>query len=291
MSSINDIPYGTILYWSVYFSDLSHSINFFFLLFAIPIGVLSNVLAFFIYSRKRLNKCNVGFFNRCISVANAWTLLFILLMNSSLFFPFDFNTDSNWICAFTMFARKSLRQLSPMIEVLYTFDRFLCVIFPGKFQFLNKNSNIFGLIVIIFVFLMLTSLENVFYYVEVNNSSYISVDNVTKYWISKSCTAAEAITLTSDQLVSAVRCFIPLITTSILGFLMVRRLNESSKIRSSSHQCEKTSREHHFAMTRVFINIMFAVCNVPVAVMYIVKDAYYYTNKHDMTYIWIEFVW
>jgi hypothetical protein len=289
----SDIPFGTYLYWNVYYTNLTNTMNFYFFAFAMPIGALSNLLAFVTYSRKRLNKTNIGYFNRWIAFANIITLLFSFMMNSGLYFPFDVNTFSTPSCQFIMYGRKTMRELSPMLEVLFTFDRYLNVVYPSKSQFLKKNRNIFFMIMVITVILLLVNIENLYFYVDTSHTQFVTVDNETKIYTSKSCTANQWITISSDLVVDSFRCFIPVVLMSVFSFLILRKLKQSSKVRSTINrtQSSQESRDSQFTKTLIHLNACFIVFTMPIAIVYIIKDTYLYTFKADLTYFIMNFAW
>jgi hypothetical protein len=288
--SLADIPYGTLLYWNVYFNNLTNSINYWFLAFAIPIGAVSNLLAYIVYSRKRLNKTNIGFFNKSMAIFNMFTLLFSLLMYSGLFFPFDFNSNSDFSCQFIMYSRKAIREFGPLLETLFTLDQFLNVIYPGKFFFMKKNRNILLIILGILAFLLLVNGVNFEFYVETKRTSFLSTRNLTMMWITKSCMADIVATLTSDMILCTLRCFLPMVVMGILNVFIVRKLKQSSKMRTVDKNSQE-NKDEQFTRTLVRLNALFATLNLPLATIYVIKDAYFYIAKPDMAYILINFAW
>jgi hypothetical protein len=288
--NLSDIPYGTLLYWSVFYTQKANEMNFFFLLFAISVGGLSNLLAYIVYCRPSLNHTNMGFFNRCLAFSNILTLLFSLLMYSGLFVEFDFNTNSNFSCQFIMWFRKSIREFSPVIETVFTVDRFLNVVYPGRFLFTKNNRNVFYVLCGLFVFILLVNAENYLFYVSTSMSVYMSVENVTRVFIQKSCIADEAVTLSSDIILATLRCFLPIMIMVVFNYLIVRKLVESSN-RVHDNKANRERKDRQFTRALMLLNAVFIILNLPLAVVYLIKDVHFYTHSLDMNYILINFIW
>lgn len=295
--TISDIPESSVLYWIVYFEYLTYTINFYFLSIAIPIGCVLNLLALLVFTRPRLNQTNIGFFNSCLSISNILTLVFSLLMYSGLYFSFEFNTHSNASCRFIMYVRKSIRALSPMIETLFTFDRFLSVVFPGKVDIFKKNQNILIALIVLVLLLIPLNAANIAFYVSTSSINYTSYleSNETHQWVFKSCVADPIPTIISDVVVCTLRCFVPFTLMIIFNIFIVRKLWTSriKRATQAATSSARTSRDIQFTQTLIIINALFMFFNFPLAVIYMIKDGYYYANdgRIDKTYVIIEFLW
>ena len=292
-SGLAEIPYGLLLYWKVFYENLANSINFYFLAVAIPFGCLTNLLSFIVFCRKRLNNdSNIGFYNQCFCMSNFITMLFSLLMYSGLFFPFDFNTDSDWSCQFIMYSRKTIRELSPLLELFFTLDRFFRVCSPRKMLFLKKKLNIFIIICIMLASMLAANFANAFFYVKETRSVYLNDLNQSKVLIQKSCVANMTYTLISDFVLCFLRCFFPMIAMTILSILTIRKLNESSKVRTKiTTETKKVNKDNQFTRSLIIVNLFFVIFNFPLAFIYVVKDIYFYAASANYTYIIINFLW
>jgi hypothetical protein len=247
-----------------FFAKINSQLNYYFFSIAIPVGTFFNTLAILVFSRPRLNRTNVGFVSRCLACGNIATLLFMVLVNSDLFFSFDFNTCSDASCAFITYTRKVVRELSPAIETLFTVDRFINVVHPGTRHFLQRNRNIALTILLIIASLMLFNISNVFYFVERRNSSAP---------LASTCSSNMPVFLTSDITRKLLMFFIPVGVMLTLNCLMVRKLKES---RLRSHGTNR-KKECDFNRTLMLLNIIFVLLNFPVSLLFIVKDGYLYT--------------
>ena len=121
-------------------NDLGATIDHYFALITIPVGIIFNTLSVFIFLRKNLNKTNMGFFNFCLSISNSFTLIyFIFVSDSRIFFSYDLKIKNDFLCRIIPFLRRVIREVSPWIEVLITFDRLIYVKFPTRFKFMHKK--------------------------------------------------------------------------------------------------------------------------------------------------------
>jgi hypothetical protein len=290
---LSDIPHDTLVYWFVYFNQLKRTVNFYFLIAITPIGVLSNLLALVIYSRPNLNSTTIGVYNQSISIANVLALIFGFLMYSGLFISFDFNTHSHMSCQAVMFLRKSVHELSPMIETLFTLDRFLIIVYPTRFVFLRKKSISITLILMLVPLLLVMNCMNLFFYSDVVKMEYTSsVTNETKTIVHKLCNAPVGVLISSDVIVDMFRCVFPLVITVVLNILIVRKLHKSSRTTQMSNTNSlRESRDRQFTRSLVFLNLYFAVFNLPRTILVISKDAYYYLHRVDYYYVIINFAW
>jgi hypothetical protein len=273
-SNQSGIPSNSTLFWYLYYNQIASSINYYFAISMVPVGVILNGLAFLIASRKSLNKTNMGFFIRSLSTSNLVTLLFSLFfMQSRLLFNFDFYTYSDVSCRFIMYTRRSIRVLSPMIETLFTVDRFLAVMFPKKFEFLKKNRNVLLSILVIVAIDLISNTLNAFNHVEEISTQFVDSNGLTRMYSKKICTSSDAISFTSDVILIFMRVLIPLAVMGSLNFLICRKLVTSRQsIHSSGSASIKANKDRQFTKNLVLMNVAFIAFNLPKAITYFVKD-------------------
>jgi hypothetical protein len=246
-----------VRYWETYYSNLSDEVDFHFNVILCPFGVIANLLAFLVFTRKRLNTTNMGFFYRMLTFTNITNLLFVLFfMEAKGLFGFDFYTHSNLSCEFIMYGRRLVRELNPMLEALLTTSRFLDVTFPYRFGFMRKNNaNILLIVCTVMACYLLLNMTNLYYFVDREKQV---------------CTASEGVVLASDIILIVLRSFLPLAIMFVLNSFLIRKLLSSTRTK----QCQTPKRDQRFSFTVILMNATFTVFNLPVTLVYIVKHSY-----------------
>ena len=242
-----------------YLNKIYNTMIFYYVLILAPIGIVTNALSVVIFCRKNLNKTNMGFYNICVAVSNIITIFYyIFAQNSTLTLNTDLLTISDISCRLTYFFRRTIREISPAIESLISFDRFLEVFFPRRFPIMRNKKFLMALICLIYFTLCAISFENLLYYLSVT---------VAKNKTTKSCTATRAVSISSDIVSNVLRTYIPLILMVGLDTAIVLKLVKSkSMLKNRDH-----SKENEFTKTVVMISSIFFLLNIPGAVSYIVR--------------------
>ena len=230
----------------VYYSNLAYHFKYHFLFVLTPIGLITNLICIIVFTRRNLNKTNMGFYCMCIAISNMITLLFYMFVTQSKFvLGIELETSSDIACKVIMLLRRTIRELSPAIESLLTIDRFLVVFYPNRFKWINKRRTILIAICAVYFFLVLVSIGNMLYFVA-NNSSSLS---------KKICTSSKWIVLSSDIISTVMRTFLPCSIMFIFNSLMIYRLFKSRTFFASHNR--NLNREHEFTVTVMFINFSF----------------------------------
>jgi hypothetical protein len=264
------------------YDQITKTIDYYFTLFAIPVGIIGNVFTFLIFSRRALNQnTSMGFFNRFLSMSNIITLCFIMFfMQSDLLFRFNFYTYSDSTCKFIIYTRRLIREASPTLEMLVCVDRFLVVIFPAKFALMRKNVNIFFVIIAILLVYSFLNIGNLFFEVRSEQFSILlsnkSVLNITE----KSCHAQTTeLELLSDIILIMLRSFLPLTVMFTLNAIIITKLHTNNKFKTSKNgESSKSKKDFQFTKSVLQMNFVFMIFNIPTAIVYIIKDAYIYSS-------------
>ena len=282
--------------FSAYLNDLGNKIDYYFALITIPIGIIFNTLSVFIFLRKNLNKTNMGFFNFCLSISNSFTLIyFIFVSDSKIFFNYDLKIKHDVLCRIIPFIRRVIREVSPWIEVLITFDRLIYVKFPTRFKFMHKKlilAEIMGLMLLI---LSVISIENFFYSIRTTvkiipapTSKNMTNNTIEpKSDLSSTCTGSNDILLASDLISIILRTFIPIITMVVLNYILISFvLHTKSKMKNNQNKAY-CSRQLNFTLTVIAMDMYFLALNLPVSVMYILR----YAVVSSWSGLLVNFVW
>lgn len=305
--------------WILFYTRLAGQIDLFFNAICTPVGILSNLAAYYIYSRPNLNHCNIGILSRCLCVINIITLFYALFIQQSYqLFGFDFSTYSDTSCQFLMYSRRLIRAFPPMMETLITVDRFVFIVLPCSLvaRFLAQRANLAFIIYVIIFFYMLIHIENLYYYIHTSSvndtasSSFIQHRHHPTNLTNRLCVAPYNIVLAGDVIMILLRSFIPITIMLILNWLIVRKLMNSRKviaknlIRSSNNILKRdsvcttinkrnsTKREARLTKSIILMNVTFIIFNVPTSIVYAIRHAYLISDATtELDLIKLEFAW
>ena len=245
-----------------FLNDIYDTMLFYYVVILAPIGIVANALSVVLFSRKNLNKTNMGFYGVSAAVSNIITLFyFIFAQNSTITLNTDLLTVSDISCRLTWFFRRTIRQITPAIESLVSFDRFFEVFFPRRFPIMRNKKFLMALICVIYFILSGLNFTNLLYYL---NVSYSSNKTTT------SCTAARWVSVSSDIVANSLRIYIPLILMVSLNTMIVVKLVKSKSMLKNRDQ----SKENEFTRTVTSISSIFFLLNFPAGVSYIVRIVY-----------------
>jgi hypothetical protein len=243
---------------------------FYYLVIPLPFGIVTNMIAIFIFRRPNLNKTAMGTYSSFICCGNITALVFFtLIQNSSVTLGVDLLTSSDPACRLIYFFRRAIRETSPMIETLLTVDRFIEVFYPMKFSFLKRKLVILGLVLTGCALLFLVSFQNLMHNLVVT----VDANNKT----SASCTATTAVSIASDLISTMMRTYIPSGVMATLSALIILRLANSKKLSLGGGEAavrQKLSKENEFTRTVVSLNFIFLAFNFPECVAYMIKITY-----------------
>ena len=269
------------------FSNFQHKINYLetiidycFSLLAVPIGVLLNITAAFIFRRKNLNKTNMGFFYFWMSAFNAFTLLFYLfVVKSNLFFNYDFSLINNASCKVSFWIINATRPLVPWFLILISLERYLSLKFIKKSCNWRKRTYL-GMILGILAFLFLSNTVNLYYYVDHANTTLIEsfneTFNETKVTLTPDCKASTYVMYTSDIISTMLGTTLPLIFMIVFEFVIISKLIIKIKFfgKTDKKSIRTHRRESHFTFTMIVIGLFFILFRLPAGVCYMIKSMY-----------------
>jgi hypothetical protein len=218
------------------------------------IGLPFNLLSIFIFTRPNLNKTNMGFlygFKSAVDFNLIFTSIFVFRGNA--YFGFSMSTTSDFLCKLSTFLRRMLFHTSSMMCIVTTLDRFLFNIYPNRFSFVKKKLGMSIIIVAIFFTIGLANIPNLMFYLVVTNTT-------------RSCTATNDVTISSDIISIFLRTFIPFGVMFTLNLIMLRKI---LKQRSSLTQTAISRKEHQFTIMVISFDLIFFFSNLPLALYYI----------------------
>ena len=130
-----------------YLNKVTKNLFFYCLISTIPIGLVGNLVSFYVYTRPNLNKkTNTGFLYAYSCLFNLiFVLYYGLVFRSNLLFNYTINIP----CGLNLYLFRVTWCIVPWIQVWISFDRFMVVIFPLKTTLMSKK--VFGFISILSV--------------------------------------------------------------------------------------------------------------------------------------------
>jgi hypothetical protein len=259
-SQFNDESEKEILF----LSSLNKTILYYYLTVLIPIGIVTNTISILIFMRPNMNKTTMGFYNITIAISNILALLcYVFVQNLQVFFNVNFLTLSPAACPLGYLVRRTIRELTPMIEAFVTVDRFCAVFYPRRFKILTNKKKLLAGMFVMYVILVLLSFQNWFFYLRVSKSS----NNTTV----ATCTAIPLVSISSDLVSNLLRVYIPISIMAILNVFIIRKLSETkTKLNKTSNE----SKDRNFTVTVTSMNLFFIFFNLPVCIVYIVNIVY-----------------
>ena len=120
-----------------YLNSVASTIMYYPVLIALPIGLIGNVLSFYIFTRPNLNKkTNTGFLYAWLCIANlVFMLYFVLVFRSTSLFGYRVYLA----CGLQNYLVRLAYCLVPWMQVIISFDRFIAVVYPLKKHIMNKK--------------------------------------------------------------------------------------------------------------------------------------------------------
>jgi hypothetical protein len=257
---------------SNFYDKLTDSFSFYYTLIIPPTGLILNLFSIFIFTRKSLNKINMGFIFLIQTFADCLLILMLtVFLRSSILFGENLETASDIACKILTFSRRFFVHLSSWITVYITFDRFMFIKFPNRFAFLQDKKYIAIIIISIAMFLFLVDLESIFFFV---NEQKTFENNTTI--IKKQCSALHSVSVASDIITIVFRSYLPLLLMLIIDIILVRHVFEAKRKLTKS---KLTSRKQlSFTLIVILSNFAFFTFNFPLSIAYILSNIYNYSG-------------
>jgi hypothetical protein len=241
--------------------SLSRDISTYFAWSLPHVGVMLNLFSIFIFTRKSLNKTNMGYlylWQTCIDIVLLLSYVHIFRRASAVF-GYDFPFESNLLCKLVIFFRRFILHASSWLSVYITFDRFVYVYLPSKFAFFKSRSKITMVLALMLGLILLIDIENLFFYLD---------SKVINHAARKVCTATPFVNALSDMVSITMRTYIPLTLMLVFDVLIIKKLHES-KHRSKNITQKK---ENQYTINVMLLNCIFFLFNFPLSIVYILKN-------------------
>lgn len=228
------------------------------------IFILGNILNILIWSRKKLIKEMIGFYNIIMSFFNilAIVMLNLLYYPTTLNFQ-DFTTFSNFSCVSIMYFTRVSAHMSSWLHVLLSLDRYLCVVHLNRLKFILKDKQKVSLIFLaLFVFICVINLPNFFFGL---TNEYIIDIKTNKTQVKIVCTATSSILLIRNMIVIAFRIVLPLILQMVFSVLLIYKLFKT-RVSVAASIDRDMKKEYRFARLIIWLNICFIITQTPLMI-------------------------
>ena len=276
-----------------YMIKLNDDLNIYFTLIGSGIGIVGNLLSIAVFSRLIFHqKTNMAFLYiiQCLCDLSLLLITLLIVRGSPLIFGVQFYSLSDSWCKAWAFLRRFTIHISSWMIVLTTFDRFTFVIYENRrFGFIRDKRVLALIILLMFTFLAVCDLGNLFYFIDPK-------------LILLNCSGNYATVLATDVISLLLRTYIPLTLMLVFNIIMLRKIFKSRRrvknMRTTttslnSQQSSHISRkEQQFTFAVISYDVIFFIDKLPITVYYVLYDINLYSGafKNTSFYIYYSFL-
>lgn len=244
---------------SHYYIKIATNIIEFLYLIPVLTGLIFNILALMIFSRKKFEKTIFSTYFRYLCISDTIILLYKLdYMLKEKFFYYLFTII--YFCKILNYFLYILPSISNWILVIISIDRYLSIVYPTKFLFRKLKQN---QILILFALIIFQAIV----WLSIPFLAFVSItNNTTNESLVYDCLPG---TITVDLIDLLDSSLLPSVLMFISTSLTLRTIFKSrSKSQNSNHQNEKSkikSKDIKFAISSISLNVLFFVLNIPLS--------------------------
>jgi hypothetical protein len=232
--------------------------------------ILCNILNILICLRKRIRQEMMGFYNVVISTWNILPLTFGFIF----FFPSSIHAQdillvSDFFCATLNYTLRVCVQMTAWLHVFLSIDRYLCVAFHQKLNFLLKSKTKLSVVFLgLFAFICVINVPNLFFRLSITNSSSSSYIQ---------CDSTPLINQIRNTVISIFRIVLPLVLQVIFSILLIYKFFKARRTVITNQGMKK---EYRFARIILWLNLMFIITETP----YLLTTIYFALLKEIPSY-------
>lgn len=242
------------------------------------IGVVANILAFIIFSRKKFQNTIFSIYFRFFIIFDTLSLMLPINKLLEMNFNIIIADISDSLCKFRYYYAYVSVPISGWTLVVISIDRFLSVSCSGRFHFRKKKGFHITMAFIILIFNLSYYIPNLFYYIE-TKTNYSNETNLTIEY--SKCQnpgfALEIMDLFQSTLV-------PFLLMIFFSSITIKSLFES-RIRANLKNGHR--KDIRFAITSISLNILFLVMNLPYFIVSILNQ---HTNIFENNFLLFKFI-
>lgn len=246
------------------------------------VGLVGSVLMFAVYLQPRSQQLSVSIYFRCMALV-CFILNTVKLIMVDYFF--QIYKVSGFLGKILDFLPKFFVPLSAWLEVLACLDRFLTILFPFKFKFIQKRTVQLLLIAAVFILNTLLNLDYAIGTKYLHKITGIPENEQGRLKIKE-------IIAIKSLVNSSLLPFAIMLVTSLATFVGVlrahRRIKSSSNRRDNSQR--KLLRDIKFGVTMVVLNVTFFVCIGLHHLKFLVNIDPFNWKTHSIAYFIWEYI-
>lgn len=213
------------------------------------LGLLGNILLWIVYSQGSLRKLSVSIYFRLVAIFCAFQCLIFLI-----YYIFDESFSnifkhSDLACRLIIYSYFLPTPIAGWFEVAASLDRFLTIVFPNKFTFIQRP--IFQRIVVfaIIVYNMAFYFKNIFENNIENNDCVLDLNNPV---------------IILDFINAGVCIFMLMLILTISTFYGVVQAHKRVRLIINKDNLKRTrKRDIKFGVTMIVLNVLFFIMNFP----------------------------
>lgn len=219
------------------------------------IGLIGNLFLIVIYSRKKLSKLSLSMYFRCQAISCVCNS--ILQITDYSLEEFQIKKQSDIACKLLGYFTRAFIPMAAWFEVIASLDRFLTIVFPIRFKFLQKQLVQRIVVACLVAFIMLSSSWLFFVYGVVPRSQFQS----------QQCFLADIKLVSLISLI--IGSLVPFVLMSVLSIATLvgvlrgrKRLTIFTAINNRDWYL-KRMRDLKFGVTLLVLNLLFLLFNFP----------------------------
>ena len=227
-------------------------------------GIGGNILALIIFSRKKFHNTIFSIYFRFLCLFDTFAILFAIDDFISYHFNIYLKGISSFSCKFLMYLSYITPSVSTWMLVIISIDRVISIVKPSRLLIRKRVE--FQIIICICVLLF-----NLIYYIQLlfsNISSEIIEDNSnqTEIWCFVITEHYNMIFDWIDLFYSTVIPFIFMLISTIITLTFIFKSRKKVTI------SKNLIKDIKFAITSIFLNLLFLILNFPLQFYYILGD-------------------
>ena len=259
----------------------SEDIKFYFSVSFVPVGIFSNMLAFYIFQRKNLNHKSVfGELYSWLCCFNILTLLYKFITALLGYYEIDIVSISSFTCKTFFGFQNFINHLPSFQMILIAYYLYVSICSHKKRDLVHKYKNFFIFGNIIFVFLI-----NCLYIVYERRPIYMEFSNISSNFSSQiyECNIQYVADFIFDMVNLSMRNFIPFIAIFILNYLSMRGYYKSKNQVNHQHHHKPHQYKRNIFLYSIFgANLMFLAIYLPWSIIFCIYQVYHSFMKEEL---------
>ena len=241
------------------------------------IGLIFNVLSFFIFSRKKFKNTVFWIYFRFLIIFDCLTQFLPVNRFLELGLDIKIRNISNFLCKFRFYYVYSIFPVSGWTLAFVSIDRFVSITFPNRFTIRKTVSFQIFICIIIMTFNLIYYSPNLFFYLD----EFKQFDNDTNRTVAIHKCNDPGIPLELMHLIGSTLA--PFITMILFTTFTLISIFNMRKTTSTSHQQKKSrSKDKRFAFITISLNFVFLAFNIPYGIFANISDFFEKSDLIDL---------